>query len=409
MFPQSSSYLLQGKKILLLVTGSIAAYKSVFLTRLLVQSGAEVRVVMSKGALEFVTPLTFATLSKNPVHSDFTENKNEGTWTNHVATALWADLIIAAPLSANTMSKMAQGLCDSFLIAVYMSARCHVIVAPAMDHDMYLHGGTQENIGKLKSFGHTILSPKEGELASGLLGKGRMMEPEEILENIINYFHPALPLLGMKALVTAGPTYERIDPVRFIGNFSSGKMGFALAEALAAQGAEVTIVAGPSNQFISNPRIKRVDVVSAAEMLLACEKAFETVDIAIMAAAVADYTPKHFATEKIKKQDAEFSIELTKTIDIAYTLGQKKSAKQLLIGFALETEKEEEHAQQKLQKKNMDLIVLNSLRDEGAGFVSDTNKITLIWPDNKKQSFGLKAKREIANDIINEIVKLIKA
>jgi phosphopantothenoylcysteine decarboxylase / phosphopantothenate---cysteine ligase len=398
--------LLKGKKILLLVTGSIAAYKSVFLVRLLAQSGAEVKVVMSKGALEFVTPLTFATLSKNPVHSDFTEDKNEGTWTNHVATALWADLIIAAPLSANTLSKMAHGQCDSFLMAVYMSARCPVMAAPAMDHDMYLHGGTQDNLGKIKSFGNIILSPEDGELASGLVGKGRMMEPETILEKIISHFNPVLPLLGKKALVTAGPTYERIDPVRFIGNFSTGKMGFALAESLAAQGAEVTLIAGPSAQAVGNARIKRINVTSAEEMLQACNSTFTDCDIAIMAAAVADYTPKTIAKEKIKKSDKELTLELTKTVDIAYTLGQQKTKAQVLIGFALETENEETNAEQKLQKKNLDFVVLNSLRDEGAGFGTDTNKITLIWPGNKKQTFGLKSKAEAANDIVAQIVTL---
>ncbi len=398
--------MLKEKKILVLVTGSIAAYKSVFLVRLLVQSGAQVKVVMSKGALEFVTPLTFATLSKNPVHSDFTEDKNEGTWTNHVATALWADLIVAAPLSANTLSKMANGLCDSFLMAVYMSARCPVMAAPAMDHDMYLHGGTQANLTKIKSFGNIILSPEDGELASGLVGKGRMMEPETILEKIIAHFNPALPLLGKKALVTAGPTYEKLDPVRFIGNFSSGKMGFALAESLAAQGAEVTLIAGPSHQTVQSARIKRINVISAEEMLQACNISFLDCHIAIMAAAVADYKPKNIAPEKIKKSDTTVILELTKTVDIAYTLGQLKKKSQVLIGFALETENEETNAQLKLEKKNLDFIVLNSLRDEGAGFGTDTNKITLIWPGNKKQSFGLKSKAEAAKDIVAQIVNL---
>ncbi len=391
------------------MTGSIAAYKSAFLVRLLVQYGVEVRVVMSKGALEFLTPLTFSTLSKHPVLSDFTESKDQGTWSNHVATALWADLIIAAPLSANTMSKMANGQCDSFLMAVYMSARCPIMLAPAMDHDMYEHGGTQDNLQKLKLFNHIILAPKEGELASGLVGKGRMMEPEEIVENVLSHFNPTLPLLGKKALVTAGPTYEKIDPVRFIGNFSSGKMGFALAENLAEMGATVVLVAGPSKETISNARIERIDVVSAAEMSGVCETMFEAMDITIMAAAVADYTPKHFSSEKIKKAENELSIELTKTIDIASTLGQRKKSNQILIGFALETENEEHNALIKLTKKNLDFIVLNSLREEGAGFGTDTNKITVIWANNKKQSFGLKPKKAVAKDIINEIVKLIKA
>lgn len=401
--------LIQGKKILVGVTGSIAAYKSAFLVRLLIQAGAQVKVMLTKDALEFITPLTLSTLSKNPVYSDFTENKDTGEWTNHVELALWADLIVLAPVSANTLSKMAHGQSDNFFMAVYMSARCPILFAPAMDHDMFLHGGTQENILKLKSFSkHRLLSPQEGELASGLIGKGRMMEPEEILQEVISHFHPALPLKGKKALVTAGPTFEHIDPVRFIGNFSSGKMGIAIAEELAAKGAEVTLVAGPIRERGKNSHIKVVSVVSANDMLEACLRHFSNSDISVMAAAVADYRPVVQAKEKIKKSDNDWSLQLEKTTDIAATLGKQKKEGQLLIGFALETENENANAVAKLEKKNFDMIVLNSLKDEGAGFGTDTNKITLIWQGNKQQEFGLKAKSQVAEDIVKEIVRLIQ-
>lgn len=401
--------MIQGKKILVGVAGSIAAYKSAYLVRLLVQAGAEVKVMLTKGALEFVTPLTLSTLSKNPVYSDFTENKDSGEWTNHVELALWADLMVMAPLSANTLSKMAHGQSDNFFMAVYMSARCPILFAPAMDHDMFLHGGTQENIAKLKSFPkHSLLSPQEGELASGLVGKGRMMEPEEILREVIHHFHPTLPLLGKKAIVTAGPTYEHIDPVRFIGNFSSGKMGIAIANELAAQGAEVTLITGPIREQIKNSLIKVEHIVSAEEMLQACLNHFPESDISVMAAAVADYRPITQAKEKIKKKDDQWNLQLEKTTDIASTLGKKKKNGQILVGFALETENEKANAQGKLEKKNFDMIVLNSLRDEGAGFGTDTNKITLIWPNNKQQEFGLKSKSQVAADIVTEIVRLLE-
>jgi len=400
---------IQGKKILVGVSGSIAAYKSAYLVRLLVQAGAEVKVMLTKGALEFVTPLTYSTLSKNPVYSDFTENKDSGEWTNHVELALWADLMVMAPISANTLSKMAHGQSDNFFMAVYMSARCPILFAPAMDHDMFLHGGTQENIAKLKSFPkHTLLSPQEGELASGLVGKGRMMEPEEILREVIYHFHPTLPLLGKKAIVTAGPTYEHIDPVRFIGNFSSGKMGIAIANELAAQGADVTLITGPIREQIKNSLIKVEHIVSAEEMLQACLNHFPESSITVMAAAVADYRPVIQAKEKIKKKDAQWNLQLEKTTDIASTLGKKKKKGQILVGFALETENEKANAQGKLEKKNFDMIVLNSLRDEGAGFGTDTNKITLIWPNNKQQEFGLKSKSQVAADIVTEIVRLLE-
>ncbi|MBX7052969.1 MAG: bifunctional phosphopantothenoylcysteine decarboxylase/phosphopantothenate--cysteine ligase CoaBC [Flavobacteriales bacterium] len=399
--------MLKGKKILLGITGSIAAYKSAFLARLLVQSGAEVKVVMSPAALEFVTPLTFATLSKNPVHSDFTENKDTGEWNHHVGLALWADLMLMAPLSADTLSKMAHAQCDNFLMAVYMSARCPVMVAPAMDHDMFLHPGTQENLSKIKSFGHIVLAPNEGELASGLSGKGRMEEPEEILQAVVRFFNPDLPLSGKRALVTAGPTYEKIDPVRFVGNFSSGKMGVAIAETLASQGADVVLVAGPVKDLPSQPNIRVVKVTSAHEMHQACLAEFDQCDITVMAAAVADYKPATVALEKVKKKEDEWALTMVKTVDIASDLGSKKRMGQVMVGFALETENEHSNAALKLSKKNLDMIVLNSLKDEGAGFGTDTNKITLIWPGNKLKEFGLKPKSKVAEDIVQEICQLI--
>jgi phosphopantothenoylcysteine decarboxylase/phosphopantothenate--cysteine ligase len=398
---------LKGKKILVGVCGSIAAYKSAFLVRLLVQHGAEVRVMMSPGALEFVAPLTFSTLSKNPVYSDFTEDKNNGTWVNHVDLALWADLLLIAPVSANTLSKMAHAQSDNFFLTTYMSARCPVMVAPAMDHDMYMHPGTQENLQKLKSFGHIILAPRDGELASGLIGKGRMSEPEMIVDEVLAFFHPSLPLRGKKVMVTAGPTYERIDPVRFIGNFSSGKMGIELAKALSEAGAEVHLICGPMKQTVQDPRIFRTDVMTAQEMLEACLELYDKIDIAVLAAAVADYRPKEVAAEKIKKSESALTIALESTTDIAKILGSRKQAHQINVGFALETENETAHAMEKLVKKNFDLLVLNSLRDEGAGFGTDTNKITLIWPGNKSTAFGLKPKSAVAHDIVDAIISLI--
>jgi phosphopantothenoylcysteine decarboxylase/phosphopantothenate--cysteine ligase len=399
---------LTGKKILVGVTGSIAAYKTAWLVRLLVQSGAEVKVVLTKGSLDFVTPLTFATLSKNPVYSDFTEDTDKGTWTNHVALGLWADLMVICPASANTLSKMANGQSDNFLLTTYMSVRCPVHVAPAMDHDMFLHPGTQNNIQKLREFGHLILEPNEGELASGLVGKGRMVEPEEILSKIIDHFNPDLPLKGKVALVTAGPTYEMIDPVRFIGNFSSGKMGFALAEALANLGAKVKLITGPVSISTSHLNIDTIKVRSAEEMSIACLEIFETIDVAVLSAAVADYKPISQATEKIKKKDTSLHIDLTPTVDIAASLGKKKLAHQRIVGFALETNDEESNAIDKMKRKNFDMIVLNSLRNEGAGFGNDTNQITLYWPDNKRKEFGLKSKVSVANDITQEIVKMFE-
>jgi phosphopantothenoylcysteine decarboxylase/phosphopantothenate--cysteine ligase len=399
--------LLTGKKILVGITGSIAAYKTAWLVRLLIQSGAEVKVVVSKSALEFITPLTLSTLSKNPIYSDFTEDGDRGTWTNHVALGLWADLMIICPASANTLSKMAQGQSDNFLLTTYMSVRCPVFVAPAMDHDMFLHQGTQTNIQKLRDFGHTILEPKEGELASGLIGKGRMTEPEDIFTKILAHFHPNLPLSGKTALVTAGPTYEMIDPVRFIGNFSSGKMGFAIAEALANLGAKVKLITGPVSIATSHLGVETIKVKSADEMFAACHANFKTTDIAVLAAAVADYKPASQANEKIKKKDAALHIDLVPTIDIAAALGKEKQSHQRIVGFALETVDEESNAIDKMKRKNFDMIVLNSLKNEGAGFGTDTNQITLFWPDNKRKEFGLKSKAEVAQDITQEIVKML--
>jgi phosphopantothenoylcysteine decarboxylase/phosphopantothenate--cysteine ligase len=401
--------MLTGKKIVLGVTGSIAAYKSAYLVRLLVQSGAEVRVVMSPGSLEFVTPLTFSTLSKHRIYSDFTENKLDGKWNHHVELANWADLMVIAPLTANTLAKMAGGQSDNFLLATYMSVQCKVMIAPAMDREMYHHPGTTENLDKLRSFGHLIIEPSSGELASGLSGKGRMEEPDQILEAIVSFFHPELPLAGKKFLVTAGPTYEKIDPVRFIGNYSSGKMGLELAKSLSSMGAQVYLVCGPMINDYSNPSILRKDVESAKEMYEAVKEIWQSMDGGILAAAVADFRPRQRESSKIKKNQGLRSIELEETEDIAAFLGQNKSKAQILVGFALETDNEEENARGKMERKNMDMIVLNSLRDLGAGFSSETNKITLIWPGNKKRSFGLKNKSAVAEDIVAEVIKLVSA
>lgn len=399
--------MLEGKKILLGVTGSIAAYKAAFLVRRLVQSGAEVRVVMSKGALEFMHPLTFSTLSGHPVVTDFVADREEGTWNNHVALGLWPDLLLIAPASANTLAKMSAGQCDNVLLAAYMSARCQVMVAPAMDHDMFLHPGTQENLQRLKSFGHLVLGSPEGELASGLSGKGRMAEPEEILEAVIRHFHPALPLQGRIALVTAGPTHEPIDPVRFIGNSSSGKMGFALAEALAHAGARVVLVTGPVHLQAHHPHIECIRVQTAQEMHDRVTERLSACDIAVFAAAVADYRPAHPSGSKLKKSGGEMQLVLEPTPDIAAAAGKARRPGQVLVGFALETDEEERHAMEKLDRKNLDLIILNSLRDEGAGFGTDTNKVTLFWRGNIRRETGLKPKSRIAEDIVSEIIRLL--
>jgi len=400
--------MLEGKKILLGITGSIAAYKSAVLTRLLVKAGAEVKIVMTPSAHDFITPLTLSTLSKNPVFTDFKKD-NTGEWNNHVELGLWADAMIIAPASANTLSKMASGLCDNLLMAVYLSARCPVLVAPAMDLDMLKHPSTQKNLERIQSFGNRIIEPGTGELASGLVGQGRMAEPEEIIAFTNRFFSDGLPLSGKKALVTAGPTYEAIDPVRFIGNHSSGKMGFAIAEALASLGAEVYLISGPTSQQVSNDRVHVTRVTSAEEMYEACTKHFPSMDVTVLAAAVADYKPTKKADQKIKKKDEQLTIELTKTPDIAASLGKLKHNGQLIVGFALETENERENALKKLESKNFDLIVLNSLNDSGAGFGHDTNKITLIDRQKNTTEFSLKNKKEVAQDIVLSIRKHLHA
>ncbi|MFV0530741.1 MAG: bifunctional phosphopantothenoylcysteine decarboxylase/phosphopantothenate--cysteine ligase CoaBC [Flavobacteriales bacterium] len=393
---------LKGKKILLGVTGGIAAYKAAFLVRLLVKEQAEVKVIMTESAKEFITPLTLAVLSKNSVESTLVTNDK---WTNHVEWGMWADLFIIAPLTANTLSKMAHGICDNLLLATYLSAKCPVVVAPSMDLDMYAHAATQMNLEKLYTFGNICIKPEEGELASGLIGEGRMAEPEDILEKIKQLFNSDLPLKNKKILISAGPTYEKIDPIRFLGNHSTGKMGYALAEQAAKLGAEVILVSGPSNEVLSvTHNIQKIKVTSAEEMLTTIEQLYTEQDIVIMAAAVADYRPKKVAQQKIKKQEAAFSIELERTTDILKVLGEKKQH-QLLVGFALETHDEEQNALSKLRRKNLDFIVLNSLQDQGAGFKKNTNKITIFDRSEKKITFDLKSKQEVALDILNTIVK----
>jgi phosphopantothenoylcysteine decarboxylase/phosphopantothenate--cysteine ligase len=377
------------------------------LVRLLVKAGANVQVVMTPDATSFITPLTLSTLSKKPVYVDYFK-PDTGEWNNHVELGLWADAVIIAPASANTMAKMAGGLCDNLLTAVYLSAKCPVYFAPAMDLDMWKHEATQQNIADLQGFGNILISPGSGELASGLYGEGRMAEPEEIVAFLSADIKNKLPLVNQKALVTAGPTYEAIDPVRFIGNHSSGKMGFALADELAAMGADVTLIAGPTAQISKYTSIKRINVTSAAEMLEQCLQYFPASNLCIMCAAVADYTPATVALQKIKKQDGGLNIELKKTTDILKTLGDQKRNGQLLVGFALETNNEEQYAIKKLKVKNLDLIVLNSLNDTGAGFKNDTNKITIIDSGLNKTTFDLKSKNDVARDICLKVVELIK-
>ncbi|MDQ1148421.1 bifunctional phosphopantothenoylcysteine decarboxylase/phosphopantothenate--cysteine ligase CoaBC [Sphingobacterium zeae] len=395
---------LAGKNIVIAVCGSIAAYKIASLIRLLVKAEAKVNVVMSKEATAFITPLTLSTLSKTPVLIDYYQ-PNTGEWNNHVEIALNADYILVAPATANTISKMANGLCDNLLTAVYLSAKCPVLFAPAMDLDMWKHPSTQSNIKKLGSYGNILIHPGNGELASGLIGEGRMAEPEEIMDFLVKFSERGLALSGKKALVSAGPTYEAIDPVRFIGNHSSGKMGYAIAAQLKELGADVTLISGPC--ALKNPEgVLKISVTSAAEMLVACEEHFQAADIVVMSAAVADYTPINVATQKIKKKENEFAIELKKTVDILATLGAKKSEQQLLIGFALETNNELENAKDKLIRKNLDFIVLNSMQDKGAGFATDTNKVTIIERSGNIHEFSLKSKEEVAEDICSIIVNL---
>ena len=400
--------MLQGKKIVLGITGSIAAYKAAMLTRLLVKAGVEVKVIMTEAATAFITPLTLSTLSKNPVLIQFQKDET-GQWNNHVELGLWADALLIAPASANSIAKMANGICDNLLSAVYLSARCPVFLSPAMDLDMLAHASTQENLKKLASFGNYIIDPAYGELASGLVGTGRMAEPEEIVNYLETFFSRSQKLKGKTVLVTAGPTHEAIDPVRFIGNHSSGKMGFAIAESLATAGAEVNLVTGPTMQHTSNPHINVKKVVSAEDMYRACTELFPTSDIAVLAAAVADYKPIVVADQKIKKKDENLVLELTKTHDIAASLGKLKHNGQVIVGFALETQDEKSNALKKLESKNFDLIVLNSLNDSGAGFGHDTNKISIIDRQQNVRTFDLKNKRDVANDIVSAIIEKVHA
>lgn len=399
--------MLTDKKIILGVCGSIAAYKTALLTRLLVKAGASVRIVMTPAALDFITPLTLSTLSKNPVLTEFVTDKT-GQWNNHVELGLWADAILIAPASANTIAKMAHGLCDNLLLAIYLSARCPVLFAPAMDLDMLQHPATKKNFGLLKEYDNHLIEPRYGELASGLTGQGRMAEPEEIMEYLSGFFGTTQVLKGKKVLVTAGPTHEAIDPVRFISNHSSGKMGFAIAEAFADHGADVNLITGPTQQHTQHPRIHVKQITTAREMLEACSQHFEETDIAVLSAAVADYKPQETATQKIKKKDENLTLALTRTDDIAATLGKRKHNGQIIVGFALETEEEEANALRKLKSKNFDLIVLNSLRDTGAGFGHDTNKVTIL-DGKQKATFELKSKKQVAGDIVRAIIEKLHA
>ncbi|PQJ78068.1 bifunctional phosphopantothenoylcysteine decarboxylase/phosphopantothenate--cysteine ligase CoaBC [Polaribacter porphyrae] len=395
---------LSGKKILLGITAGIAAYKTANLVRLFIKKGAEVKVIMTPASKDFITPLTLSTLSKNPVHSTFYDKEDENElWNNHVELGLWADYFLVAPATANTLSKMTNGVCDNLLLATYLSAKCPVYFAPAMDLDMYKHPSTKESLQKLQSFGNVMIPATSGELASGLVGEGRMAEPEESVAFIENDILSKLPLKGKKVLITAGPTYEAIDPVRFIGNHSSGKMGFAIAKQAANLGAEVFLISGPSHQKIKHSFVKRIDVISADDMYKATHQYFKNMDIAILSAAVADYKPKNSANQKIKKATASLNIELLPTKDILASLGEIKEH-QFLVGFALETNNEIENAKSKLKRKNLDAIVLNSLQDKGAGFATNTNKITIIDKNLVEKPFELKSKDKVAKDIMNEIV-----
>lgn len=401
--------ILSGKNILLGVTAGIAAYKTAHLVRLFIKAGAHVKVVMTPASKDFVTPLTLSTLSQNPVYSTFFDKDEENEeWNSHVDLGLWADYMVVAPATANTLSKMANGVCDNLLLATYLSAKCKVYFAPAMDLDMYKHPSTKKSIENLQSFGNVFIPPSTGFLASGLEGEGRMEEPENIVSFIEKDIVKGLPLFNKKVLITAGPTYEAIDPVRFIGNHSSGKMGFELAKEAANLGAKVFLISGPSNETVSNSLIQRIDVVSAEEMYNEVHKIYNAVNIAILSAAVADYKPKSIANQKIKKASDSMSIELVKTHDILASLGKIKK-QQFLVGFALETNDEIKNAKKKLISKNLDLIVLNSLQDKGAGFKKTTNKVTIIDKFEKISEFGLKSKAKVAQDIFNEILNSIYA
>lgn len=392
---------LQGKKIIVAITGGISAYKINHLVRDFIKNGAEVQVIMTPAAKDFVSPLTLATLSKKPVYSEFFGEN--GTWNSHIELALWADVMLIAPCTANTLAKMVNGICDNLVLATYLSAKCPVFIASAMDLDMYAHPSTERNLKLAEDFGHHIIPAEEGELASGLIGKGRLSE--QIFDTIVHFFHQEKSLLGKKVLITAGPTYEAIDPVRFIGNHSSGKMGFALAHEAEKRGAEVILISGPTNLNTDNQNIQLIRVNSAKQMYDEVFKHYHHTDIAVMSAAVADYTPKEVASEKIKKNDDELTLTLIKNPDILKTMGEKKQH-QFLVGFALETQNEEENAQGKLERKNLDMIVLNSLRDAGAGFKSDTNKIKILMKQEREE-FPLKSKEMVAKDIWDFVEKKI--
>jgi len=394
---------MKGKKIIIGISGSIAAYKIPMLVRLLLKKGAEVKIVMTPSAATFVSPLVLSTLTKHPVLIELSSNE---TWANHVALGRWADLMLVAPASCNTIAKMANGICDNLLLAVYLSATCPVMIAPAMDEDMWNHGSLQKNIVQLKSYQNIVLDTEHGELASGLIGFGRMLEIEKLAVEIDSFLNTKQRLKNKKALVTAGPTYENLDPVRYIGNYSSGKMGIAIAETLANEGCEVVLVLGPTYLTTMHANIKTIHVRSAEEMLNACTTHFAETDIAVMSAAVADYTPMTVATSKIKKKDEEFTIQLKKTTDILKQLGSIKSKNQILIGFALENKDEKTYALKKLEEKNADAIVLNSLNDEGAGFAHDTNKVTIFEKNGIETNYDLKSKTAVAKDIVEKIIKL---
>lgn len=401
--------MLSGKKVLLGITGGIAAYKTPFLVRLLQKAGAVVKVIMTQNAGAFVSPLTLATLAKSPVLTDFVhQEQGRVSWNNHVELGLWADVMLIAPATANTLSKMAHGICDNLLLATYLSAKCPVYFAPAMDLDMYQHPSTLAAFQKLQSFGNSMIPAESGELASGLYGEGRMAEPENIIQFLQKDIAKALPLSGKKVLITAGPTHEALDPIRFLGNHSSGTMGFELAEKAARLGADVVLISGPTHLEIHHSTIQVIRVTSAQEMYQACHNHYPDRDVVIAAAAVADYRPKHVAREKIKKQQKEVSLQLERTPDILLSLGEKKT-QQFLVGFALETENELENAKNKLKHKNLDAIVLNTLKDKGAGFGTTTNKITFMDKKGHIKTFPLKTKSEVASDIWEEIMAIIHA
>ncbi len=398
---------LKGRKILIGITGSIAAYKIPLLIRLLKKAQAEVKVIMTEASVDFITPLTISALSGSPVYiAPF--DKQTGAWNSHIELAEWADILLIAPVSANTLAKMATGIADNLLLTTYLAARCPVFFAPAMDLDMFNHPSTQKNIETIRSFGHKLIEPREGELASGLCGAGRMEEPDEIFRIVQQFFYPDFWFNGLKVLITAGPTYENIDPVRFIGNYSSGKMGFALAEAMEQKGASITLISGPVHLATPKGRIGRIDVISAAQMHDACMNAALHADIIIMAAAVADFQPENYSPTKIKKTDYKPSLELKPTPDILSELAGKRNKNQLIVGFALETDNELDHARQKLQNKNIDIIVLNSLRQPGAGFATNTNKITILDRTGTVRKYGLKTKKEVAEDIAEYVYDFMK-